>query len=142
MNTKQNKATTHTKQNKTKQNPTKYNADNHQTIVFVVGGAYDKRQFSKSIYFMKSDDILRRKRNNYWRKSDIELPCKIWGCKCIITEKNTDNPKLIILGGLDENDRELNIFWQREISDIIGNDAMPEFLGYRGNQASVKIIYF
>ena len=83
---------------------------------------------------MKSNDLLKRNtntnnNNNLWQISKIKLPYAIISCKCIITDKNTNDPSLNVIGGFNyDKGKDQNNYWEFKIRDIIGNDSMNEFL--------------
>ena len=93
-------------------------------------GGWDCETWKKSdkIYYALSTDICNDSINNIWHISHILLPFPLKACKCMITHQSTKNPKLIILGGLNENNEKTNLFLQYKICDIIGNDKYSRFI--------------
>ena len=69
-----------------------------------------------------SSDLNNKNVTNLWQQSKITLDIPLSGCKCIITQQSTDNPKLIVLGGNDNKRNNTDIHREYGIREIIGDD--------------------
>ena len=102
-----------------------YNKNNNQTLWVIVGGMSASSGYQKPqniIYYCVSCDINNENVTNLWQQSKITLDIPLLNCKCIITHQSTDNPKLIVLGGDDNNDYETSIHREYDIRQIMGDD--------------------
>ena len=50
------------------------------------------------------------------------------GCKCVITHRNTYDPKLIVIGGQNDNDENVDTHITYDLSQIIGNDKLRQLM--------------
>ena len=101
----------------------------NQTLIVIAGGCkvatsehYDVT-YSNEIYFAMSDDLFE---DNIWQKSIVLLPKPMARCKCIIA-KDSKEPKLYILGGEDNDGAPLNIHFEVQLSDVLGQDRFNRF---------------
>ena len=72
-----------------------------------------------------SKDLNDSTKNNIWQMSNISLPKRLKGCKCMITHKNTKNPKVIVLGC---SGYYFIPFLEYELCDIIGYHTFQSFM--------------
>ena len=118
----------------------KYNARNHKTIVFIVGGQYDKDtaptpkiECVDTIYYAFSDDLNpSSKRNKMWRKSKLELREGRTSPTCVILNKERINPIFLVLAGKYTNYSEYYgsprfLQWGYQMSDILDIDTHMKF---------------
>ena len=83
--------------------------------------------WNRKIYYAMSKDMCDNKMNNIWQLSNILLPCDLSHCKCLITHQSTNNPKLLILGGISNYSLQ-NTFLEHDICDIVGKDTFNRFI--------------
>ena len=108
----------------------KHNERSHQTLVVIVGG-YDKsnNKLSNEIYYCVSNDINNKNNNqSIWQLSVIKLPLVLCDCQCIITNKESRNPKLIVLGGESAIRMKTDIYLEYNLCDVIGYDTFNRFI--------------
>ena len=75
-----------------------------------------------------SKDMCDNKMQSIWRLSQMTLEHNLYGCKCMITHQNTNNPKLIVLGGCNGNDNDYTkTHLEFNLSDVIGWDTFIRF---------------
>ena len=94
-------------------------------------GGYDHKTLKKvdTIYYAMSRDLCDDKNKNVWQKSKITLPYALSHCKCMINHKNTSKPKLLILGGIDEEwNNETKTFLEFDLRNVIGNQTYFRFV--------------
>ena len=100
--------------------------------MFIAGGYDDiKSKKTNRIWYAISEELKYNKHFNIWRVSEIKLPYRIDGCQCIITMKETNDPSLIIIGGVNETQIKQTNHWEFKIKDIIGNDKFQYFIRKR-----------
>ena len=99
---------------------------NHKTLVVLVGGMdTETMNASNKLYYFFSDDINNNDCENVWRESAITLPFPIYECECTFTDINSENPTLVILGGInDTNETTEAIHWELSLSEIIGRHKL------------------
>ena len=100
-------------------------------MVFIVGGSYQSshgkgpKRYLQTIFYAKSNDL---NPVPAWEMSKILLPFQIKCCECIITEKNTNDPTLVILGGQDSADSNCRNYWEYKISEVVGDQYLKQFM--------------
>ena len=83
-----------------------------------------------------SKDVCYDSMHNIWQLSQIRLPQSLRNCKCMITHQSTNNPKLIILGGIaGEYGEYKKTFLEYNLSDILD---VATFLRFMFNFKKVK----
>ena len=90
-----------------------------------------KKQLSHEIYYCVSNDINITNNNDaqsIWQLSVIKLPFAMYGCQCVITNKKGNKPKLIILGGYNEDFAKTNACFEYNLCDIIEHDRFIHFI--------------
>ena len=66
--------------------------------------------------------------HNIWQMSQISLPKSLSHCKCMITQQNTENPKVIILCGKTNFKDVTNERLKYDLQTIIGNRNFKHFM--------------
>ena len=102
----------------------------------MIAGGYNHtaNQKSNEIYDCLSNDINSKNNNDQsiWQLSLFNLPFAIDACQCIITDKKSKNPKLIILGGRNgaeqQGFRETSLYFEYNLCDIIDYDTFNHFI--------------
>ena len=108
-------------------------------------GGYANQIICDKIYFAMSKDLLCNNNSiaSIWQTSQIVLPQALHQCKCLITHQNTNNPKLIVLGGCDCTNQTTKTFLEFELCDIIGYNTFIRFmLNFEKVKQKIKIYLF
>ena len=85
------------------------------------------KKVSDEIYYCVSNDINNNEKQSIWQTSKIRLPFAICECQCIITQQNSCNPILNILGGCNQNNVATNQWLQYNLCDVIGYQTFMRF---------------
>ena len=94
----------------------------------IVGGYnWETKEKSNEIYYCVSNHINNKSNQSIWQASLIKLPLAIHACQCVITDQKSRNPKLIILGGVNQNYDSTDTYLEYNLCDIISYDTFNRF---------------
>ena len=91
-----------------------------------------------------SKDLCDNNMSNIWQMSQILLPVALNEVTCVITQKSTKQPKLMVLGGrtkIEDTHPETDHCIQYFLCDIIGNDTFNRFM-IDVTQVMLCVIFF